>query len=770
MRVGDSIVAKLSEVFIRYAVLALAFLMPIFVIPASWSNISQGKTLILALILVFALIAWLVSNVDSRRLVFSLDPILIVSLLIPAVYLLSALLAGTHGSMVSGEALQGTFASVAMLFGVALIAAIYARGDRRASVTLLLVLLASAAVVFLFQTIRIVLPSVLSLNDLMQGSTSSIVGAWHDFGIFAGLSLLICCGLLETSLATERIKGPALRVLAAASFLMLFVVNFSDTWVILSFACLVFALFRGIRSYRRQRNVLAAARFAILWIGLAVIAMIIAFTNSFIFPHLPQALQLTQVEVRPSWQGTFSVGQQVLGEGKAFVFGSGPNSFDEQWARFKPTEVNATNFWNVDFQSGIGVVPTALVTVGILGTLSWVLLILALFWGGYRTLVEEPDNRLRALLFIASGFLMAFHVIYVPGISISVLLFILLGMLAGLNLRAWRIGVLSPAPQSVAVFAATLVVVCGVIGSSLIESRAVVSTLYTYRAADIYSKTGDLSRSASLVSRAVALDPRNDIAQRAAIEMGLLQLSKLASTGASDPASKAALQTMLSQTISHGLTAVSIDDKNYQNWLALAGLYKSLAGVGIQGAYEQAFAAYLRAASTTPTNPAPLIQLAQIAISQNKANDALPYLAQAISLKPNLALPYYLRSQIEASQGQYQAAAQDAVIAAQIANQDPMSWYNLGVILYAANDLQNAAVSFERAIALQNQYSDALFALAVVYDKLGMRDNAIANIQKVQSLNPNDATVAKVAQNITEGKPALGGVGGQPEQGALQAK
>jgi tetratricopeptide (TPR) repeat protein len=224
------------------------------------------------------------------------------------------------------------------------------------------------------------------------------------------------------------------------------------------------------------------------------------------------------------------------------------------------------------------------------------------------------------------------------------------------------------------------------------------------------------------------------------------------------------LKTALSSTIAHGLAAVSIDNTNYQNWLALAGLYQSLAGQGIQGAYEQAQAAWQHAASTTPANPLPQIQLGEIALAQNNATAATGYFSKAITLKPDLALPYYLRSQIEANQAQWQNAVKDAASAAQLANQDPLGWYNLGVILYAAGDYQNAGASLEKAVSLQNNYSDALFALSVIYDKVGAHQNAIAAAQKVAELNPTNAIATEVLQNLQTGKSALDGIAGQPTQ------
>ena len=148
-------------------------------------------------------------------------------------------------------------------------------------------------------------------------------------------------------------------------------------------------------------------------------------------------------------------------------------------------------------------------------------------------------------------------------------------------------------------------------------------------------------------------------------------------------------------------------------------------------------------------------------MAQSKNVEAKAYFAKAIALKPNLALPYYFRAQIEAGEAKYPEAIQDAATAAQIANQDPLGWYTLGVILYMAEDYQNAGASFQKAISLQNNYSDALFALAIVYDKVGDHANAVASAKKVVELNPNVQVAQEVYQNLLANRPALGDPSGR---------
>jgi hypothetical protein len=79
-------------------------------------------------------------------------------------------------------------------------------------------------------------------------------------------------------------------------------------------------------------------------------------------------------EVSPSFAATLSVGQRVLQEGsRAFFFGSGPATFNLDWAKYRAAAINETQFWNVSFVQGFSWVTTMMPTVGVLGIFTFFL-------------------------------------------------------------------------------------------------------------------------------------------------------------------------------------------------------------------------------------------------------------------------------------------------------------------------------------------------------------------------------------------------------------
>src|SRR3989344_1439346 len=123
---------------------------------------------------------------------------------------------------------------------------------------------------------------------------------------------------------------------------------------------------------------------------------------------LASTLHTGTIDVRPSWRSTIAVGKQVYKS--SLVFGSGPGSFGSEWLKYRDASLNSTPFWNVDFSSGIGFIPTSLVTTGLVGALAWIGLIMILIVLGSRMLVlrapQDPFVRYVAMFsFVASLYL-----------------------------------------------------------------------------------------------------------------------------------------------------------------------------------------------------------------------------------------------------------------------------------------------------------------------------------------------------------------------------
>ena len=750
---------SIADAIFRFCAVILPGLSVVFFIPAASVTVTQAKTLLLAAVVLVAGIAWGIARYRDREVRLPSGFISLAALLLPVTYALSALVHGVSPtSLAGGMGEQDTVATMALLFGCLLLCALAFEDRALAAIAYTRSLVVGGLVLMAVQIFHLILPEI-SLGVLTSSATS-IFGSWHELGIMSGLLFFIVCALFGSSVAEGRWKW-AFLALGISSALMLFVVNMSDVWYALGAFVILFGLYQWGTSEpvfvsRRVGNASTVRMIAMLAVG--IVALVSGYGGSLVYTHLPAPLQILNTEVRPSLQATFAVGKGVFTGVVPVVFGSGPNTFTREWSLYKPTGVNDSDFWNVDFNAGVGFIPSAFVTVGLLGVLSWLLLCIALIVacvGFVRQHVRALERMAIATMFASAFYLVLFHVQYVPSAGLSILAFVLLGALAVGDTRGRRqIVSLRPYDKTGYVRAvAVMIIPAALIFSSVLTVRAIISDVLVNASAVSYSKTNGTSRPLSLIGSALAVNPHNARAERAAVELGLLELSQLSAQGPTPTTEQ--LQRSLKATIEHGLAAVSIDSGDYRNWLAIANLYQNLAGVGVQGAYENAKTAYERARANNPKSPLPLVLLAQLYIAQKNYPDALELLNQAIAFKGNLPAAYTLRSQVQAALNNIPSAVADASIATQAAPNDPQGWYNLGTVLYSAARYQEAADALEKAVALQEDYANALFVLGLSYDRLGRADDALRVLLYVQKLSPADTTLPAMIQNIQAGKPAL---------------
>lgn len=778
---------KKSATFISsWAIYALFALLPVFFLPLSWVTLPESKVLLAVALLIVAVIAGAVSVFVSGGMRLPRTLVLPAAVLLALAYAISTIVSGGSSFSVWGTGVEQDTLAAVILLAVALLAvAVLFSEHLIRSIHAVRALFIGSIALYLLEFAHLLFPSQTSLGGIWSSQTANPFGGWYELSIISGVLLFLSLACVPSPVAKGFWKYAAWAT-AALSFLMLVIINAPEVWLVLAvMSLLAIALdvlvptplhrlseqgsdarsASGARVWgfaRRQWRAMLHIRAwkpHLVWIGMFLVAMTFFFFGSVVNRYLPAQIKISVTEVRPSWAGTLSVGSHALSHKEKLVFGSGPNTFTRNWTLYKPLEVNQTVFWNTDFTSGVGLIPTSFITVGIIGALAWLFFIVSILWLTIRLAYANQEQGaatvLRPLL-LGVLFLVAFHILYVPGPALSILTFLLLGLATAYAASLGRIRYvfLSTsggrfAPQAylagLIVFVALAVVVllgiARVVSAEILVNRSVVS----------YNATGDLARSTALVSQALRIYPQDARAARAAVELGLLQIQKLAAANATEE-TRAQLKTAIENTIRYGLGAVSVAGDDYQNWIELATLYHQLAGGGVDGAYENAEEAYEKLIAQNPTSPLPHFKKAQLALLRNDPDAALQDLLTAVKLKPDFAIAYYLASQIYASQNDFQNALIPAASAARYASNDPLAWYNLGAIAYTAGNYKDAGVALERAVSLEPRYANALYALGLSYYQLGRTDDAMKTFQKLDTVDPDEPLVEEALANLKAGK------------------
>lgn len=461
---------------------------------------------------------------------------------------------------------------------------------------------------------------------------------------------------------------------------------------------------------------------------------------------LASGLHVNLLDIRPSWQATFSTAKQAYATSP--VFGSGPGTFGVEWLKYRSAALNSTVVWNIDFSSGVGFIPTSFVTTGVAGALAW-LAFLGLFVAlGLRMLLMRTPRdsyaRYVAIVsFVGAAYLFTIAIFDLPSVVLLALAFVLAGVFVSTTRfasdgRQW--GVLfsrSPRLGFVIVFSLTIVLLASVAAAyALVERYIAVADMAG--AATAFS-AGNIDEAARLAQSAISFAPSAAAYQ---VQAGIAnaRLNVIAASSTMDkPAAQQAYQQALSSGINAALTATSLDPSDYQNWMALGNLYAQAVPLGVSSAYDSAKTAYKKAAALNPTNPQILYTLAQLELAHKDAKAAERDLQAAVALKQDYTAAIFLLSQLEVQDGNVKDALASALSAAYFAPNDPNILFQVGILFAAQGDFAKATSALSASVAANPQFANARYLLAAAYAKQGDMQDALAQVQAVAAMSPDNA-------------------------------
>jgi len=503
-------------------------------------------------------------------------------------------------------------------------------------------------------------------------------------------------------------------------------------------------------------------KYAVVAIAVLVVSIAFIIAGSSIGGYVSSVFNISQIEARPSWQSTIDITKKAYSEN--LLFGSGPNTFGSQWTAFKPQSINNTLFWNVDFNSGVGLIPTSFTTTGLVGGLAWLAFFILFIYSGYKNLVtaaieDRASYYLSLSLFLGAIYLWVFTVIYIPNVVIVTLAFLLTGMyIASLRHRSAspiekeinfasnpRIGFISVLMLTVLllVSAVSLYMVGGQYASAVSFQSALVSA----------NIGGNIDEAERKVKRAIKLG-NNDRYYRLAAEINLTRINQILSDqDKSVEKKKSEFQTILGSAISNVQKAIEIDRENYQNWTMFGRVYGSVVSLGVEGAYESAKRSYDEALKLNPHNPEIFLTLARLELARdnNNIDGAKEFIWKSIEKKNNYTEAIFLLSQLEIQIGNIDNAIQSVEAATIIEPNNPAFFFQLGLLQSNAGNSEKAILALERAIALNAQYSNARYFLGLNYFKTGRTEDAIGQFNVVSDLNPDNQDVKNILENLIAG-------------------
>lgn len=753
----------------RNILLVTVGLLPLFFIPGLGIGVEISKTYLLAFGVAFGFIFWIIGRLVDGTLSVPKNLFVVSSTVLVFVFFLSALFSPAPSVSFGGQSFEiGTFASMLLFVGFFILATVVFRNAKHVTMVYL-ALFVGFMVSSLFQLLYLFLGSKYLALGTFFNSTSNLIGKWNDYAIFVGLIALL--GLLTIELfQLNKIQKIIITAILVVSTFFLALINFISVWIVLGvFALVVFIYTLSVRRLGEGENALKVFPFP-SFIAV-VVCLLFILGNTLVGGFLSSKFGIFQTEVRPSLSSTAQVVKASMW--KHPILGEGPNRFSEAWSLYHAQDVNNSLFWDTNFTSGFGLIPSFVVTTGALGILSWLVFIVLFVWFGVRYALrfngERVVNYSLVSTFVLSLYLWIFAIIYNPGVVPFALAFGFSGMMIGLAIAKgyideFQISFLKDPRHSFFSILALVVVLIALIGGVYVVIEKLAGTIAYARSSQVPNTPDGMDLADLRLSKAITLDA-NDSYYRNLALLSMVKLNTLINKqDVSKETLKTQFQALFGRATAAAQAAINLDRTNAQNWITIGQVYQAVVPLSIPGAYENAKQAYQEAQKRSPLNPGIELILARLDVDKKDTTGARAHIEQALKLKPNYTEAVFLLSQIEVSEGNIDKAITRVENAATLDPNNGNLFFQLGLLKYNNKDWEGAVGAFERSVIINPSSLNTHYFLGLAYDKSGNAALALKQFKALATQIKDNESLNKIIANLEAGRPAIETVEPTPEK------
>ena len=737
--------------------------------------------MLLVVLAVIALVAWLGQMVLSKRLSFRSGWLnLIPGLFLASVLISSATSLAGYQTWV-GQASQEytSFLTIAMLVAIFFVLLNNASGTR-VQRNILFALLLSASISGLI-TLLGMLNLVHLPFDFAASNGFNTVGTINGFAIFITTMMFVGLSMwLVSQQGRDRVipigrSGTWMRVfivfVTIVNLITLIAIDFSVFWIINIIGVLLLAAFGFIQSQEFPKP----KRFALPLVVLLI---------SILFLFLPTPLRLgLPAVVSPSYSASWQITKSAMGASSSqTLFGSGPGTYLHNYLAFKPKAVNSSQFWNLRFDRGKSAFITNLATLGIVGTLLWLALMIWIAAKAISRLVFERDHeewKMTYVIFVGWAILFISHLLYSSNLTHEFLLWGFTGILASqVMLKLWKSDFARSPKLGLATSFAFVLVAVGVLASLFVTGQRYSAEVAFARALKADRSDASAAVIATKLEKATKLNGLSDTYYRnlasAQLQVAREKISEYSGAELTGEQTQE-IADLVSKAIASAGRATEIEPNYAANWALRGRIYRDVMGFA-SGAEDLAASMYLTTVRLEPVNPVHRTNLGRVyltvadrARALKSAEDAelaetatqqeaslLQTAEQAFTgaaqLKPDyLPAHYYLAATYE-RQGRLTDAANRLVA---IRNNNPADvgvGFQLSQLLIRLQRYDLATQELERLVQINPDYSNGLWFLASMYEISDRESDAIMLVEKVVEINPENEVAKKRLARMKAGE------------------
>jgi tetratricopeptide (TPR) repeat protein len=491
------------------------------------------------------------------------------------------------------------------------------------------------------------------------------------------------------------------------------------------------------------------------YIGIFVLAILVYVRRSshhikYKIPLLTGALVFVVVlvtigyqgDIRPNIQSSFQVASNVLV--KDGIFGIGAGDYARAWQLYRPTSVMTSQFFSVDFNQASGTLTTFLSTIGVVGTLAFLFLVLGSLFFTFRLYLRATETREHRILGLLTLTLLYFVIVSVL-VPFTYAMLVLWMVVAGFGIARMPVGSNHPSKKIALVFVPIAIILCVHAVTTINKTRAFL--VYASAQTELNQK-GATDQAEKLLNQSAAIY-KYDGFYRTMVEYAIARERILVSTATGTPDElKTQYLARAKYAVDSGLEAVKLSPSNYQNYVSLGRAYELAMPFDKENAYANAKKSYQKAIDLYPQNPFLYVIQARLEASAGSREGVRTQLTEALKKKQNFADALFLMSQLEASEQKIDEALNYAIEAVKAAPNDPSTYVQAGLLFYGKRDYQNAVVALQRALQLDQNNQNTAYFLALALRDGGRPDLAKLIGSELLNRNPGNADLETFLKSL----------------------
>lgn len=748
---------------LKFLILALIFLLPLFWLPFSFEIFEFNKFYLLFFGSWFLILIWLLKQILKDKEIrfywnkFDFLVLIFVLIAILSFFFSKDKISGLFGTY--GRTNDGILTLLSFFALYVLVRNNLAVGEIKISEIFNSLFFASF-VALLWTITQMIFSTIGFLQRvpfLRKYFVFSPVSAFFS-AVAVFFSLIFIWVLTQLLTAKEtKIKKVFYVIFIVLTFLLLLIFDFTSAWILLVIG-LIFFVFLSLKDRIFREDVrklflpLLFLFFAVIFSFLNVRSLIFNLTGKTLLPDISQEMILTHRESRHVALRSVTSGIKNL------FLGSGPATFSENFTKFRPDSFKKGNLWQIRFNMAGNYFAEILVFFGLSGAaiffviLLW-LLALVVFKKGTTEKIPLKNFLLVSILLPIFTF---------QNMVLASIFWLSLAIGANFISAKEKRYPIQNFPEITLIFETITVILILLFIPCLFLGIWFYFPDYYYQKGflepdldkkiEYFKKSiGDFQKAESNYSRH---HPYYQIYQMALSQALILRVQAEIPKENQNPE---LIQTysFLALDLAEKTTEKAPNNLIYiEN---LANVYRDLINL-VQDADEWAIKNYEKANSLDSKNPLYLVEIGKILRSKNKLSESREKLQKALELDPDLTQAKIQLSLILEQEGKRKEAISEMekLTSSELKKADRgglpnyESFFYLGILYYNEKEIDKAINNFQIAISLFPAHSNSRFFLALCFEEKGDLQKALEHLKYVERINPEHAILKQKIKEIEE--------------------